>query len=807
MACATGQVDLNHASVSALTSLPTPDEATLSTSVASQIIAGRPFLQPTDLKAPAVQGVTENHVRLWLDRGLVCATPIFQEASDGTSVPSTPSVCDSLLQADFNDPNDYEQFVALFGRPTADRVRSGIPYPSTYNALRRAGVSAGLMKKHAQRVCATPYPIRHAGVDWAFATPEHGIAVDTSGVFGTYTLTVPGGVTAARGAWASVRETESVVAQNAGLDFFELDAPTVDAHIHGDWTGPVAVTVPPDPTDTGEGYVNAVIHYSDVTGPMIHANEGIATAADGRLTVALEDLSNVTSVSLAERWTQGVRAVTTLLTHAESVLRVLLGVGGSASCNPDLTEQTLPDGERFDVDSSMFNFDTGNLTPRLDHCITRQHGAGNVPDGSFTNNRGIVFVAGDHGSTRLHDVDDEGGILWQVIAGPYNRLAVDSSLPVLLSPGAAVSAHPRAFVGSFTVETDPFEFLTPTVAYWLLDELAGFVPEQLSHLLLLAPDCAVRFVDAVVAADGGIEDPAEAGFGALSVMLHCFSEALKNTDEFELVRRFLPTSGTVGNVIDTGVLLNRLKRAVTMITVAKYATVFLDAAEVAGTDGTVTMKWRPAEPASPTRDAAGRPVFDACVRKSFTYESGWSVVLNDGCQDLAYGTSPTPPPPAADGPPVDAFDDWIGNADTYRLYNLLRRDSNGVLHLILLDNGELVAHPIDASEEWSFKEDWPEHEWTSDEFALTIDRVGTPAVNDPLRLRFFTEGRGHSWLLRQADGTAWKVDADGLRQKLVNVAGEMNVAKRSLTLHPAQFAHDICPYREFGDTSTALRVC
>jgi hypothetical protein len=242
MACAAGQTDLNHASSAELQTLPTPDGARLSISAAQQIIAGRPYLQSSDLKAPAVTAITTDHVQLWEQRSLVCATPIFVTASDNTRVPVTPNVCTSAQQADFNDKRDYNDFVKLFGRPTADRVISGMPYPSVVNGLRRAGVAAGQLKKYDGQVCATPYPIRFAGTDWAFATPQDGIAVSTTGGFGTYTLTVPRGTTAYNGSWASAAEQPSAVAENAGISSFHIEVPTVDAHIHGSWTGSVGVT-------------------------------------------------------------------------------------------------------------------------------------------------------------------------------------------------------------------------------------------------------------------------------------------------------------------------------------------------------------------------------------------------------------------------------------------------------------------------------------------------------------------------------------------------------------------------------------
>ena len=352
---------------------------TLSAPVAEQVIAGRPYLQPTDLSAPAVPGVSDSHVQLWMQLSRVCVTPIFTTASDNTRVPVTPNVCVRSEQVDLNDRRDYAGFVDMFGRPTADRVVSGMPYPSVDNSLRRAGVGPGQLKKYEGQICATPYPIRFNGIDWAFATPQDGIAVNHTGDYGKYTLTVPAGVAGGAGSWASVAEQEASIAENAAINSFHIDAPTVDAHIHGPWSGSVGVTLPPDPTDVGSGYVDTAIHYSDLTGPMLYANAGIAIGSDGRLTVAEQDLSPTSALKLAARWIDGIRnAAVRLATQAEKILRAGLGLGGQATCNPDITGQTLSGGAQFDVSGEML--DNGfNFTPRLNHCVTRASNSAAIP--------------------------------------------------------------------------------------------------------------------------------------------------------------------------------------------------------------------------------------------------------------------------------------------------------------------------------------------------------------------------------------------------------------------------------------------
>lgn len=809
MACAAGQTDLNHASSAELRSLPTPGGAAgLSASAAAEIIAGRPYLQPTDLKAPAVTGITKNHIELWQQRSLVCVAPIFVTASDNTLVPIAPDVCTSALQADINDKRDYSDFVDLFGRPTADRVVSGMPYPSVQNALRQAGVGPGKLNKYDGKICATPYPIRYSKVDWAFATPRDGIAVDTTGVFGKYTLTVPAGVAAGYGSWASVAEAKSTVAESAGITSFHIDAPTVDAHIHGPWTGSVGVTSPPDPTDVGDGYVNTAIHYSDVTGPMLYAKAALAERADGRLTIAVQDLSLTTFWSTAKRWVSGItNAAVNLAAHTERLLRAFMGQGGTASCEPDLTGQALGGGELFDVTGDML--DTGvNFTPRLDHCITRVAGA-SKPYASFVDNRGAALAIRDYSSSAIRDVSNRGGALWTVFAPLWNAFAAGHSLALIVGPGDSFKAQPRSYVGHFHAVTNPVPVTGLSAVYYVLDEIGSLLPAKLAEIVrLYTPiDCLQQLLVPLIDAATGPADPTDTLFGELGDAFRCVSAEVKRQSQsldqgsFELAQRWLPNP-TVGDAI----MLDRLKRAVTVLRIAKYAAAAADIFDVALADGTVTMRWKPPVPPSPAVDAHGRTVLERCVKKTFSYESGWTVSLDEVCQNLAYGDytdiGNTRPP---NGPPQDAFDDWVGKIDSGRLYNVLERDASGTLHLVLLEGGKLVAHPIAHGDEAAFKQDWPEHEWVADEFPTLIDVVGSRAVNDPLRLRYYTEGRGGSWLLRQADGTAWYIDDQGARHWLSSLAAQQAVSRFVLTLDPAQYAHDVCPYAEPGDVG--LRVC
>ena len=801
MDCVSGAVDVNIPDPDALAGLTNPEGGPLSRPVRERIVEGQPYLQPRDLLA--VPGITRAHLEAWQRRGLACATP-------PTLPPPSPNPC-TPGQLDLNDAADRDGFASLYGRPTADRIVSGIPYPSVVNALRVAGVGPGRIAQTADRVCATPYPVRHASVDWAWANPDTGIAFDNSGDFGTYTLTIPAGVTEGTGAWGSLDEAESSLEHATGLgSLVDLETPGVDAHIHAPWSGVVGVTLPADPTDVGDGYVNAVVHYAS-DGAELHANDGIAVGDDGRLTVAVDELSFLDSVQLAANWVAGVgRAAVRLAAQAEQVWRAAIGAGGPpVTCSPDLTHSTLPDGERFAVDGQLLN--NRPLTPPLTHCVTRSHGEAASPDARFGVNRGIVNVLDSRSGVAVHDVSRSGTLLWALLGGGYNNWATANGKPLYLAPGTTFSAHPSAYRGSFHIETSLPDYLLVTAGYWITGELSTFVPsgvaKTITSILTDHPECAYQFGSALGALAHGDSDGITAAITAGRVLFECFVDALKSSkylnEPLDVLKWFIPNP-TVGQAQDAFVFMERLKRASAMLQAAKWATVIADAALITGVDGNVEVSWRPPEPPTPTVDAQGRSVDPDCVSKTFNYDTGWVVTIDETCQDLAhgeFGSGATPPV----GPPVDAFDDWVGEITSLRMYNVLRRDSAGVLHLILLEGGELVAHPIARGDEWSFKEDWPEDEWRSAEFAGLIDKVGTPAVNDPLRLRFHTEGRGHSWLLRDASGTAWYIDPHGIRHRLPTVDAQQAVSNNVLTLHPAQYTHDICPYPQPGDTG--LRVC
>lgn len=812
MGCADGQVDLNHADLALLQTLPTPSGGgTLSAPVARSIMEGRPYLQPHDLRAPAVKGVTDNHVDRWQADDLVCVTPIFTEAADGTQAPVAPNVCTDG-QDDINDADSQSRFADLFGRPTGARLVEGQPYPSVVNALRSAGVGPGQIKKYSEHLCATPYPILFEGVNWAFATRRDGIATTTTGGFGDYTLIVPEGVVTGDGAWTSVHEVDAPANAMIGITDYDLNLPAVDAHIHGYWDGQVGLALPPDSIDVGDGnddaWGYAVIHLSDVSGLTMHGGSAVATADDGRLVTALTDLSISFDIRLPLKWIAD--GVVNLVQHAEQVLRAVLGVGSpNLQCSPDLTGQTLPGGEVFTVGSDMFGYNIGNLTPRVQHCVTR-HDSTDEIDVKFGNNRGVVMPVLPHPTVDMHDLDNYGNPLWWLSNSAFNQVTDVR----LLAPGSAITGRlDGVYSGHFNFATSPGDVFYPTFLYWVTEEVGGAIPipDRLINLLYPLSSCTSKILTRAYSSVTGDAQAAAAFWANVSDAFQCsLSEldTLIDGDEMSFVQRWIGNP-TVGHVEDWGVIREAIQRINWVMIIAKYSVVTVDMFDVVGTNGRVDMSWRPPAPDGPDEDASGRAIYEDCVTKTFSYDTGWTVTVDEICQDLHHGTyngGTTPPDGDPAEPAVDAFADKDGSITQLRMYNLLRRDANGVLSLILLEGGQLIAHPISPGDEWDFKQDWPEDEWRSAEFTGLVDGYGPQAVNDPLLLRNYLNGDGGNWLLRQPDGFAWYIDGDGIRHPLGHDASaQQAISNKNLTLDPAQYANDICPYRTPGQTG--IIVC
>jgi hypothetical protein len=793
--CVDGQVDLNHASIEELRALPTPDGEPLSRPTAENIVGGRPYLQVTDLKAPAVPGVSTDHVATWIAAELTCVTPILETAPDDTEVPVAPDVCESG-QHDVNAADDDPWFAATFGRPTAARLVDGAPYPSVVNALRIVGVGPGGLRKYRDSVCATPYPITYNGTDWAWATPGDGITVDTTGILGTYDLIVPPATTQGNGAWASITEVDSPFDELAGVGL-DLALPAADPHVHGNWAGNVAVVLPPDQTNVYEQWPHAVLHWTNGT-VEVHGGSAVPEDADGRVRVATDDLSVFSALRVASNWSpEGVQNV---FAFTANLVRGLLGSGGQVRCAPDYTGQTLAGGENLQVTGDLLQ--PLPFTPPINTCTTRD---GQTLDAKFGNGRGIVQRNTGRSNVSVHDLGFHGGLLWGILSKVVNDNALANGGTIYIAPGGTLAAHtsPGTYQGTLTFGTNPAGALIPTTSYIVLDELGFFFPVPLLNLTLSYANCAVGVVTTFANIAQGEVQALTATMGMFQSAFTCAYDRIDEIRDAQV--RQLASEWFKPDWSGTFKIEGSIDRYLKIMKLGKIGAAVADATAMSGANGDVTLRYKPPVPSGPATDNKGRPVHPQCVIKTFSYETGWTVRIDERCQDLAYGTINAGPTPPSVGPPVDANFDFVGEITNLRMYDVLRRDAGGTLHLILLEGNELVAHPIAPEDEWNFKNDWPEDEWRSDEFASLIDRVGNRAVNDPLRLRNYLEGRGHSWLLRDAAGTAWWIDQDGVRHHLGTLEQQQAVSNTVLTYHPAQYANDICPYPRPGDTG--LRVC
>lgn len=280
LGCEPGQIDVNSASIGDLQALDLPKP------VATRVIEHRQplYLDLEDLLA--VEGIGEGKLAQIRALGKACA-----------DLPRTPPPTDDRVCAghdgriDVNRPQSRAALAGMFGGPTADRIVQGIPYAGVASVIADhvPGAGKGKTAKLADRLCATPPTIDHAGIRWGWASDAGG-RIDHPG---GGTLTVPADTVTARGAWASVQP----------LPWDDTNSgPRYDMRLHApgwaDGRRVVYATLPPDPLVAPDGsgaWTPAILH-----GPPgsedVHAADGVHRGADGRVTAAVTHLSAFTSM-------------------------------------------------------------------------------------------------------------------------------------------------------------------------------------------------------------------------------------------------------------------------------------------------------------------------------------------------------------------------------------------------------------------------------------------------------------------------------------------------------------------------------
>jgi hypothetical protein len=265
MSCASGQVDINHASLASLQTLPA-----ISGPTAQRIVAARPHDRIQDLLA--VPGVGPGTLAVIQASGKACSTPL-------TFPPPAADVCTKAGQTDTNDPASHDALAALFGRPIADRVVATQPFPDLNHVLTvlTAGAGAGKVSKYRSQLCLTPEPKIYNGVEYAWIYKATGGRLDYAGA----SLVVPTNVLVdSTGDWATITpEKVDPVISGPTFDFTVGGTPWTNG------TKQVYVVLPPDkyvPGPDAGTFVPTLVHGSGTDQEELFGN-GVAIQSDGRV--------------------------------------------------------------------------------------------------------------------------------------------------------------------------------------------------------------------------------------------------------------------------------------------------------------------------------------------------------------------------------------------------------------------------------------------------------------------------------------------------------------------------------------------
>lgn len=782
--CASGQVDLNAATAAELSAaLGVPSNPTV-----SRLIALRPWLKGSDLSS--VPGI-----------GPSLAAQIAPRTCTGQPAATTtqPRACSSSAQVDLNTASaaTIESKLGL-PRVTVSALIAARPLPQNLSqviAPRVPGLSEPTVNTLTQqgRICVTPSPYVGGATLYRWITPNGGAVVRN----GAFALIVPPGRTVGTGSYGGVTPLE---AEDGVL-------PKADYHIYGTWnTGVTTVAVQGPRVAPTEPGGDVVIHEA--------ADEDRMSSGSG---VATSDVNGVPTVTAtATSLSDFVFGYTGCASNNPPVM------GGNPACLSALTDGSIK--QAWQDDAAAQGAKAQRSLMDQTHCGNT--GTGRVVDGSLpygmscgqqvTNASGEVTWS----MTNKASVDIAYGVVSGEVVYNYSTEGYQYTQPPVLDGGTDSNVineliidaiAPRlhwVFAGQVLHVAKQQGFLDTTVnvnanpiatAGWNgFNQLLGAMPDVQGPKILVEALKAIGILDTL---KGCFLQNAGDALGCAKGLLDQAIDYLKTPDHLSAAVKAAGLTVTDARKTALTATFTTASKFLKWFAVADWAGSFLASMAFQHIGGTgVDLANEPVAPTS----SKGRAVLSQCLTHD---DTAWTV--DEVCQDYAYGDYERPVVPEIDptSPPApeDAFNDWDGSIHSWRLYDVLERDSDGTLHLVLLENGKLVAHPIAKADEAAFKADYPEHEWVSDEFPTLIDQIGSQAVHDPLRLRTYTEGRGGNWLLRESNGTAWHIDGSGVRHRLTTLQNQIDTSRSVLTLDPAQWAHDICPYRAQG--ATGLNVC
>jgi Helix-hairpin-helix motif len=735
MDCGAGQVDLNHATLAQLQTLPE-----ISAPIAERIVSMRPHDRVRDLLV--VPGIGPDKLADVIASGRACATPL-------TLPPPAADVCRSATQLDVNDAKSQAGVAKLFGGPTAQRLVNAEPYPDLNHALvvLAAGAGPGKVAKYRARLCATPVPKTTGGVNYSWVYSAAGGRAD----LGPLSLIVPPGTLSDPvGQWLRIAPQPTPTPDLPGpawpsADFSVLGAPWADGTKH------VYVTLPTDP-ELAEftGSADPVVgHWSDPSrsGGVVAQTQ---TNGDGTITAAVTHLSFLDSLSQGVSWV--FQPLASLF--ADARFRAP-SCDGSFTLDP-ASGRWYRDTAHVDLLGALLDLPGNNVPPfgwPIKHCVESAspgsydatvHLVNNTRTfASFTQYNGDALIGGDNGigadPLQLIVTFAAQGLLHHPVAYPGG----DVTATVASGDRGAVKLVPSPALTAvwFVLEQSPVKDI--------LDEAGRVTPvtsvfQQNLGCLLSELSTVVDLSSDTVPNAHALED------GLIGAVKDCLDYASIRSAIVRAEQDGLISPDKVGAL---GVALNKLQRYVLWLPLGQFAITGYDTwlgNAGGGAAGIIDIEnYAP----KPTLDAKGRQVQENCL-----HQHGLTWQIDEGCQDAYYARIGTPPTGS-------------GGQNGFPA-GIMARDVLG--HVWLINDESHVVHPVAdggtylcLAKHYAVNWDAKLHDYIEPNAPNRFDPAPATCDNSIPDDRPINHGDtgDRAIVLREADGTAWVI-WDGQREHI-----------------------------------------
>jgi Helix-hairpin-helix motif len=727
--CAPGQVDLNHASLAELQTLPG-----VSGPIAQRIVASRPHDRVRDLLV--VPGVGPDTEAAIAASGKACATPL-------TLPPPAADVCTNAQQIDVNTPASRPRLASLFGRPTADRVVAAQPFPDLAHALTVlvAGAGAGKVSKYRPLLCATPVPKTTHGENYSWVYSAAGGRADD----GKFSLIVPPGVLANPvGQWLHIKPLETPTPDVLGQPW-----PSAIFEILGTpWEGggkKVYVTVPIDPALAafGDGWEPDVAHWSDTdrSGGTEAAGEDIyVDQAHGTVTTPTTSLSPLDGLARALQWV--FEPFANVLADARFPAPSCDGSWGLDPASGNWSDRA---GGRVELGSAYLNL-PGNPVPPLGwpikHCV-ESGGADRATLRLRNNSRTFMSLVSYGGTTpELGNVGVGGDLLSLSIAEGAQALL---GHPVAYPGGEVTATVPAAsFNAVRMVPNIPLTVIWTTLQQSQFEDLVKLLPgyPPITGAVKHVVDCVLSSYGA--SGLNSSSTPQQIADSALGYIRSCFTP----TEFWQLLEdgvRSGAISGELANRVSS--TLDKLSRYSLWIRVGRITVSGVDALlnATGGSAGIIGITYRSPKP---TLDSLGRPVFADCVSAN---GYGWKIDI--ACQNAHYAA------PSA-GPDGSIGAGWPPFPSVWRVGNYGGPRSETLYYIGSLFG--VAQGTFDASTEVCLSRRYPLRDYSLPGALLPwVSESGTPATCNSSLPEIWLPANATNWILREASGTAFLVNGSG----------------------------------------------